>query len=59
MVTDDSFATGEHECFCHRQYKDADKRQTCGDCPRNYIGGAWAARQKYLNNHEQPNILAS
>lgn len=42
------FTNGAHECFCDRQYKDANKPASCGDCPRDYIAGAWDARRKYL-----------
>ena len=42
------FTNGAHECFCDKQYKDANKFATCGDCPRDYIAGAWDARRKYL-----------
>ena len=55
-VEDQTFLTGEKVCFCDVQYKDSDKRETCGDCPRDYVAGAWAARRKHLNEHtELPN----
>lgn len=47
------FTTGAHECFCDRQYKDANKLETCGDCPRDYIAGAWDARRKYIEEHSK------
>ena len=47
------FTTGAYECFCDRQYKDANKFVSCGDCPRDYIAGAWDARRKYLEEHYQ------
>ena len=33
------FTSGAHECFCDRQYKDANKLVSCGNCPRDYIAG--------------------
>ena len=45
------FTSGAHECFCDRQYKDANKLASCGDCPRDYIAGAWDARRKYIEEH--------
>ena len=47
------FTTGAHECFCDRQYKDANKLESCGDCPRDYIAGAWDARRKYIEEHSK------
>ena len=47
------FTTGAHECFCDRQYKDANKLASCGDCPRDYIAGAWDARRKYIEEHSK------
>lgn len=47
------FTNGAHECFCDRQYKDANKFETCGDCPRDYIAGAWDARRKYIEERSQ------
>lgn len=54
----DAEKAGKHDCFCDRHYGDQhDKRATCGDCPRDYIIGAWTARCKYLDEQEckQPN----
>lgn len=51
------FTTGAHECFCDRQYKDANKLASCGDCPRDYIAGAWDARRKYIEEHSRMNVL--
>lgn len=47
------FTNGAHECFCDRQYKDANKLASCGDCPRDYIAGAWDARRKYIEEHSK------
>ena len=51
MMSD--FTTGAYECFCDRQYKDANKLASCGDCPRDYIAGAWDARRKYIEKHSK------
>lgn len=45
------FTNGATECFCDKQYKDANKLESCGDCPRDYIAGAWCARRKYVEDH--------
>lgn len=45
------FTNGADECFCDRQYKAANKLASCGDCPRDYIAGAWDARRKYIEEH--------
>lgn len=47
------FTTGVHECFCDRQYKGTNKLASCGDCPRDYIAGAWDARRKYIEEHSK------
>lgn len=47
------FTNGAHECFCDRKYKDANKLASCGDCPRDYIVGAWDARRKYIEEHSK------
>lgn len=47
------FSTGAQECFCDKQYKDANKLETCGDCPRDYIAGAWDARRKHIEEHSK------
>lgn len=44
------FTNGMYECFCDRKYKDANKLASCGDCPRDYIAGAWDARRKYIEH---------
>lgn len=47
----DDFADGSHRCFCDLQYQGADPTVTCGNCPRDYIDGAWEARREYLARH--------
>lgn len=47
------FTNGATECFCDKQYKDANKLESCGDCPRDYIVGAWCTRRKYVEDHLQ------
>ena len=37
---------GAIECSCDAL--PGDKTQTCGDCPRDYIAGAWDARRAHL-----------
>lgn len=48
------FTNGATECFCDRQYKDTNKLASCGDCPRDYIAGAWDARRKYIEHSTHP-----
>lgn len=47
------FTNGAHECLCDGMYKDANKLASCGDCPRDYVAGAWDARRKYLEEHSK------
>lgn len=58
---DDDFTDGKSMCFCDIAHGDADMLRTCGDCPRDYIAGAWDARRKYLmdngNDTATPNAL--
>lgn len=49
----DDFTSGAHECFCDKRYKDANKLESCGDCPRDYIAGAWDARRKHIEEHSK------
>lgn len=50
---DQGVTSGAHECFCDRQYKDANKLESCGDCPRDYIAGAWDARRKHIEEYSK------